>query len=347
MSRQPRRLFVRPLLVGLLTVLPVGLVRAQTGPVSNVGTAAAQFLKIGPGARATAMGSAYAGSGGDISSAYYNPAGLSRVTGGGEATFSHANWLVGTTFDYAAASFNTGFGAVAFSVTAFQVPEDIVRTSDRPYGNGERFDAGSFALGMSYARLLTDDFAIGGGIRFVREQIWHESAKAIGFDFGTLYRTPFHGLSLGAGISNFGTRLQLEGRDLIFDTDPTPDTNNSTDVVGSQNATGRYDLPLTFRVGVAMDVYRSESFSLAGALDVSHPNDAPEFLNGGAEAGFRDIVFARAGLRHHFLDNAEGGFAYGGGIAYTLVGIKLKADLSVSDYGRLSNVPMFSLSVGY
>ena len=45
--------------------------------VSKTGTTAAQFLKIGIGARALGMGGAYSAVSNDVTALYWNPAGLS------------------------------------------------------------------------------------------------------------------------------------------------------------------------------------------------------------------------------------------------------------------------------
>ena len=46
---------------------------------TNVGTAGAQFLKIGPGARVDSLGGAFGALANDVTSIYWNPAGISQL----------------------------------------------------------------------------------------------------------------------------------------------------------------------------------------------------------------------------------------------------------------------------
>jgi hypothetical protein len=68
--------------------------------------------------------------------------------------------------------------------------------------------------------MLTDRFSIGFTAKFVQERIWNSTASGFAFDVGTLYRTPFNDLMIGASISNFGTSMKLDGRDIQFNSDP-------------------------------------------------------------------------------------------------------------------------------
>jgi hypothetical protein len=74
--------------------------------INRVGTTAAQFLKIAAGARPIGMGGTYTALATDILGVYWNPAGLSRIVGNGEAIFNHAEWLAETDYDMAAFSLN-------------------------------------------------------------------------------------------------------------------------------------------------------------------------------------------------------------------------------------------------
>ena len=65
-------------------------------------SSAAQFLNLGFGARALGMGEAYTAVSDDISSVYYNPAGLASGPEGRELSFSHAFHLQDTAVSQAA-----------------------------------------------------------------------------------------------------------------------------------------------------------------------------------------------------------------------------------------------------
>ena len=78
--------FLITMAIGLVTFL-----NAQT--INRYGTTTANFLEIGVGSRATSMGDAYVAVANDVSSIYWNPAGLSHVTNS-SALFSIQPWLV-------------------------------------------------------------------------------------------------------------------------------------------------------------------------------------------------------------------------------------------------------------
>ena len=166
----------RLLAIGLLSVAVLVAVPARAQlfrSTSKVGTTAGQFLKIGVGARAIGMGGAQSAVTGDISSIYWNPAALSRLSTSGELTFNHVNWLADIKYDFAAGVMPIGeLGTFGLSIISLRVPEENVRTIDFPDGDGRQWDASSFAVALSYARNLTDKFSIGFNAKFIRESIW-------------------------------------------------------------------------------------------------------------------------------------------------------------------------------
>lgn len=315
--------------------------------VSKVGTTAAQFLKIGAGARAIAMGGAYTALSEDILAIYWNPAGISRIPGNGEATFNHATWLADTQYDFAAFSMNAGnIGSIGFHVISFRTPEEIVRTIRNPEGTGQVWDANSIALGVTFAKSLTDRFAIGFTGKFVQESLFNETARGAAFDIGVLYETPFRNVTLGASINNFGTNMKLDGRDIFFNEDPLPE-QGSVDQVPSKFRTDSFDMPLNLKFGLSWRVMHNENFSLVAAADGVHPNDNTESINSGFELGLKNILFLRGGYKALLLDNSEQGLTVGAGLRYDTVGMNIKIDFGWADYGRLNDVTFLSFAIKY
>ncbi len=319
----------------------------EESSVHRVGTTAAQFLKIGAGARPIGMGGAYSALATDILAIYWNPAGLSRVTGNGEAIFNHANWLAETDYDFAAFSINVPtVGSFGFHIISFQTPEQPVRTYEHPEGTGQQWHASMIALGLTFARNLTDRFSIGFTGKYVQETIFNVTARGAAFDIGILYRTPIKSLTLGAAVFNFGSPMKLDGRDLFFNEDPLPQ-QGPVDAVPAKFRTESYDMPLNLRFGLAWQAIRNDNIQVVAAVDGNQPNDNTEHINSGIEVGFQNVIFLRAGYKALFLENSEQGFTFGAGLKYDVVGTNLKFDFGWADYGRLENVKFISLSIKY
>ena len=60
-------------------------------------------------------------------------------------------------------------------------------------------------------------------------------------------------------------------------------------------------------MGLAADIINTEYHRFTFGVDALHPSDNDEALNVGAEYGFNNNVFLRAGYKSLFLDNSEEG----------------------------------------
>ena len=145
-------------LLAALTALP-----ANAGN-SKVGTSGAQFLRIGAGARPTAMGDAYTAIGGDINSSYYNPAGLATLRHP-ELTAMHTQWFQGIDYSYGAFAYPASFGTFAFSAATLQA-SDIQRfgADESSLGSFTNLDA---AYGLSYGTDISEAISVGGNAKSV------------------------------------------------------------------------------------------------------------------------------------------------------------------------------------
>ncbi len=296
--------------------------RAQSG------TAAAEFLNVPIGARATAMGGAFGATASDGTALYWNPAGLAGL-GGAVGTFEYARWYAGADVNFASVSTPTPFGTVAVGISAltFDDMDVITEVGNDQLPTGETFSAGSYAISLAYARPLTDRFALGGTVKVVREQIAQSAATGVAFDVGTLFETPFRGVRLGASISNFGSKMRIDGADLNIPFDPLPGQNGNNNTVPGRITTDRFDLPLTMRVGLATELYERAGTRLTVAVDALSPSAADQHVNLGAEVGLLGgLVQLRGGLQELFMDESTRSFTAGGGLRYTFGGLNLSAD---------------------
>ena len=322
----------------------------QTGlfgqSVSRVGTTAAPFLKIGVGARALAMGEAVVTQADDILGLYWNPGGLGFLNRN-QFIFNHYDYIADLSYDFAGVAIKMPMiGTVGLQFTHLGAP-DIERTTlFEQDGTGEMVSTSFYTVGLSYGRALTDRFAIGGTVKYIRETLWHSSASGTSLDIGLMYTSIFKNLKIGMSISNFGTNMKMDGRDLLVqhDIDPTVSGNNET--INANLGTDDFPLPILFRVGMSGDLakdflgFTNHNFILA--VDAVHPNDNKEYMNIGTEYQYSNFIALRAGYRQLFLDNTEGGLTFGFGLHFNVSQFELNLDYAGIDYGRFDYVNKFS-----
>jgi len=318
--------------------------------VSKTGTAAAVFLEIPVGATAIGMGGAFVSVANDASSLYWNPAGSARLLRN-ELMVTHTSWIAETKFDFAGFVLPLGeIGTLGFSLTSLSMEDMKVTTVEMPDGTGEYFSAGDMAAGISYSRMLTDRFSIGFTAKYIRQSIWHESAEAFAVDAGTSFSTDlFGGMTIGATLSNFGTKMQISGRDTRTFIRIDPAKQGSNDRIPTALEMESWDLPLLLQFGVSTNVIKKENYRLTIAADALHPSDNNESMNMGTEFAYQDFLFLRAGYKSLFLSEHEGGFAFGVGVASSsLVSmLSVKFDYAYRDMGRLEGVHTFSVGAQF
>ncbi len=326
-----------------------GLLSGSGSSGTNVGTTAAAFLEIGVGARAQAMGGAFTAITQDATAMYWNTAGISRLSRF-EATFSHIDWILDTNFDY--------FGivtpiseilSVGANVTIFGVGEQPVRTVEIVEGTGEFYTAQDVAIGVSFSLNLTDRFSFGINAKYINQRIWHSSAIGFAIDVGAIYLTQFKGLQLGFSISNFGTDMQMSGRDLLNVVDPDI-INEGVDNISVNYETGSFVLPLLFRFGTSYQLILSSiSSEMTFAVDLLKPNNDQESINLGMEYLIFNTFALRAGYRSLFLDENTGGLSLGTGLKLSLSDSKFEVivDYAYVDLGLLNAVHNFGLNLRF
>ena len=337
-------------------IIVCGLVAGETSAqivganVSKSGTTAAAFLEIGVGAPAIGMGGAYVSVADNATALYWNAARCATLQQMDIAVV-HTYWIADTKFDYAGIVLPLGdFGTLGFSLTSLSMSDMKVRTVEMPEGTGEYFSAGDLAGGITYARQLTERFAIGLTAKYIQENIWHESARAFAVDVGTTFRTDlFGGMTIGASLSNFGTSMTMSGRDTREFIRLDPSKQGSNDRIPTSIELDSWDLPLLLQIGVATRVVDNDRYRWTVAVDAVHPSDNYESVNVGTQLSFFDLLSVRAGYQSLFMESAEGGMSFGIGLASAdlLGGMKIGFDYGFQDMGRLESVHVFSLGLRF
>ena len=320
---------------------------STTRDVTKRGTTAAEFLSIPVGARATAMSNAISASIEGPTSIYWNPAGLASMTGGA-FTAEYAQWLAGIDFSYVALAVNGSFGTIGFGLTSMRVPDMEVTTVNEPDGTGEQFDASSYSVSLAYAKSLTDRFGIGGSVKLVNERIWNSTASGVAFDIGTMFETPFHGIRLGASISNFGSKMQIGGEDLLVVVDIDPNNRGNNESNRALLRTDEFDLPLVMRIGLAGEVVNNEQYRVTLAIDALNPNNSEQYVNVGAEVGLLgDLIMLRGGYGEIFLTDNVRSWSAGVGLRYRFAPLDFAIDYAYESQEFFSDISRFTLTVQF
>ena len=315
---------MRRLLFGLALAalaLPASVPASAQG-VDYAGTSAATFLKIPVGARGMALGGADVGRAEDATALYWNP-GTAAELGQNTASFSYTPWLVGTAVTYAGVTVDALGGTLGFDLHAFDSGDIEETTLAAQDGTGRYVSATDLAVGVAYARSLTDRFSVGAKVKAVNETLAGASATGLGLDVGAVFRTNvLNDLRLAFVLANFGSRMRFAGRDLQIVV-PVPDNPEGASVP-AEYRTGEWDLPMTFRIGASTDVVRAADVRLRASYTLTDARDVqPQHLLGG-EAILVDLVAVRGG--YAFRDDGNT-FSLGGGVVLPALGrTQIRAD---------------------
>jgi hypothetical protein len=275
--------------------------------LDKVGQSGAQFLKLGVGARAIGMGGAFTAVANDASALYWNPAGLTNVMSK-EFTFTHTKWVADINYEYAGYAHKLpGIGTIGLSMSALTMDDIEITTPLNPQGNGEYYTASDYMMALTFARMLTDKFSVGGTVKYIGQYIDDESANGFAVDVGTLYDTGFKTLRLAMSIQNFGGDMKFVEEE--------------------------YPLPITFKFGVAMDVVDTGMHLLTTSVEMNHPNDNAEQVNWGVEYWFNNMFALRSGYK---FNSDSVGLSAGLGAKVPISFAQLMVDYAYTDVGHMA-----------
>jgi hypothetical protein len=312
----------------LLTAAVLALAAPAQAMSTQAGTAGAQFLKLGAGARAGAMADSFAAIADDANAAYYNPAGLTQLKGV-QLAGAHTSLFQG--ISYEAVDFAVPFGreagysrhAVAAGIYYLSVGDIERRTADstEPIGT---FGASDGAYGLSYAHAFDRRLSVGLTGKYIAQNIDSYSARSFALDAGALYQLNPDGnrpVSVAAVIKNAGSKT---GGYAAGNSDPMP--------LGMTLAGGWKVFPKKLALDLEATKYRDTDLFVSLGGEYTHPFS--ENVSGALRFGYSSLRKDLDGLN---------GMAMGGGIDF----YKATFDFAWQPFGELGNTFRYSLLVRF
>lgn len=190
---------MKTLIIGFFLAL------AATGYASSKsGTSAAQFLKLGAGARATAMADAFGAVADDATALYWNPAGLTQVKER-QASLMHALWFESVSYDWISYVQPSPVGN--FGLGLQYLSYGSITGADETGLETGSFKPNDLALSLGYGTSF-QSFLVGAAVKYISSKI-QNSASAVAFDAGGLLRILNERLTLGLAVQNIGTKMKF------------------------------------------------------------------------------------------------------------------------------------------
>jgi len=262
------------------------------------------FVKLTSHPRSAAMGDAFSAVGNDLSSVFYNPAGITQMETDVEVQASYSQWIVDSSIGTFALGMKTGFATFAVNAIYFQTQEIEERTSYNPTGTGRKVRGKDMAVGLTIAKQLTDKLSFGFQGRWLQEDMDVETWSTVDVNFGTVFFTGYRSTRLSMTLRNLG---------------------NEKEVVAQKART-----PTTFNLSAAAEVYGNlgDPVSVTVSVEQAFYTDYQACYFFGGEAWINNMIALRAGYKTR--RTAED-WSIGAGLKQKLGNQMVKVDASYSN----------------
>lgn len=368
----------------------LALAGAAVLPASaQIGGAAVVFLQIEPDSRAAGMGNTGVALADNANAIFWNPAGLARQKGG-EVGFTHSAWLpeldADLAYEYATAKYNVpGVATLGAHVTYLNLGKHTQTDADgQTLGEFRSYD---LAVGLSAARNVTDNFAVGLSGRYIRSSLApiEDDAgvgSALALDLGVLYGHDMRlggipsRVSVGANLANFGPAIKYSSTDSTGDPIPTnlrvgaattfnfdefntltlaTDFNKQLYRVNIERDTVGGNVNITRTVDSPFKALFSSWKPLLVDIDGDNVYDPKEVgvleqttMAVGAEYWYNRLFALRSGFFYESPYNGNRKFVtLGAGVRYNIVGFDVSYIYAMEENSALANTLRFSVLLNF
>ncbi len=303
----------------ILMMIPVF---ANAQEFKKTATAGFVFLEVPATSRQAALGESGLALADENSSAVFNnPASLGFTHLEHSFSASYAPWLADIKNYASSYSLRTDAGVFGIGLVMFDygsMTRTLVAQDKQVFESAGTFNAASTAVGVTYSKMLTDQFSFGATLKYVNEQIDVYSASNIVLDAGVLYYTGLGSLRMAAAMQNFGANAKF-----IND---------------------EFKMPAVFKLGLAGEVIgdAESEHRVTLSVEARHPNDSNEKVSIGAEYSWNNSIMLRGGYK--FLYDEES-YSIGLGVNPQLP-MPVMIDIAYADYGRFNNILRMTVHIG-
>jgi len=310
---------------------------AQSGitsvEISREGQSGWQFLKINGDPRQAALGGSIMTTVNPTSNVVFGSPAILTLVKQSDIQFNSMNWIADIKYYSLVYSQRISWiGTFAASVVVLDygdMQETIHSTlqggATVPIFTGNTFTASDLAIGLSFAKKITDKLSVGGTVRYLNETIASAGMSSWSVDFSTVYFTGFRSLRLSLAARNFGPDAHLVGYSEELQSEPVD-----------------IRMPFEMRAGIAYDFLEKndDPHLLTLVLDGKVSSDSPEKIHLGTEYIYNDLYSLRAGYK---INYDEEGLTFGLGFKFPIGRQQYSLNYAYLDFGALTQVHMFSI----
>lgn len=310
-----------------------------------------KFLNVSLDARASAFGDAITSLENNSSAMFYNPAGMAWLKGIADVSLGNTKFIAD--FNYynasvAFAPFDGDYGTFGLSFVSVDYGDffgTVRANNEQGFLDVGTFSPTAISFGFGYAKALSEKFAVGGNVKYVRQSLGlsvvgnvvvnpmtnnyasgtteENKLDVLAFDFGVIYKTGYKSLNIGMSVRNFAREVKYKQEG--------------------------FQLPLIFQIGASFNFsdlihVDKEMHSFLLSVDANHPRDYLEQIIIGAEYTFMNLISLRAG---YSTPNDERNFSAGVGLKKDIAGLDLGVDYSYTPFGIFNSVHRVSINFAY
>jgi len=324
-----RKIFIHLQIGLILATLLLNQVTAQER--TKIAQTGLQFLSVVSDARGAAIGDAVTGLEMKSSSLFFNPAGMANMTERIDLSISMNQWIADINYNAVSFAINPVkgkygvFGATFLNVDYGEVIGTRWDDSDQGYIDTGDISPNAFAFGVGYSKALSDRFAVGGHVRWVKQELGSNVIDTLGtsvknevspmsFDFGTLFKTGIKSLAFGMSVRNFSQEIKYEQEG--------------------------FQLPLVFTMGVSANLVDFVNLGDMNqdvfiSFDGTHFRSHPEQFKLGIDYRLMNILSLRGG---YVYNNDVDDFTFGFGVSQ----FGFQIDYAYTPFDGFENVQRFT-----